>query len=654
MLWRWRPPPPEPRPVLESFHRRVLDQLRNRRAPWQQHQLSKDRIWPERFPSGQPYAGVQGLHLLCWAFDEGYLDPRWATRDRIEAAGGRISKDQTGVLPLPARDPDSPPAESPPAQDGPEAGRCFLFNIVQAEGLFLPLRDEQSPPSWAVYDRVERLLQASGVGRRHEPGAQAGYRLGEDRIVLPAQNRFAGAQRYYQTLLHELGHGTGHPARLNRPGLAAASRDGPASIAAAREELRAEIGTLMTGVRIGLGHRPRHGEFYTKPWIQLLASDPRELVRAAADAWRMSEVLLAGARELKERTQDPSPARPRSPEAPQIRIRRGAPAPISPQRPALGPPRPAPGAGVLERFGWRGPEAEWIALVCRHSGWFTRAQFCAHFHCRRNRALRFVRRLLRRRHGVEEALSGLPTTTRLCRIAAKALYRALDIERVPHPGASAWVRLRRLLSLDYVLDHPQQRWLPTGREKVWALEALGLSRRLFPCRHYAGHAQGRSRYFPRKLPLALEKDRAIFVYVDPGRDTDSELLSWGVEHARLWAALRARNHPVHVVAVARDDLRRERAGKLLRCWERPGPEAGFRPRDPEEDKTIRRIEQAVLANDQEYLARYGGAVKAMDHRQALLDRADAPTPQNCIRIDRGRTWLSVRIPAQTEGTVWIP
>ncbi|MDE2927096.1 MAG: hypothetical protein OXT71_11920 [Acidobacteriota bacterium] len=81
-----------------------------------------------------------------------------------------------------------------------------------------------------------------------------------------------------------------------------------------------------------------------------------------------------------------------------------------------------------------------------------------------------------------------------------------------------------------------------------ALEALGLSRRLFPCRHYAGHAQGRSRHFPRKLPLAVEEDRATFVYVDPGRDTDSELPSWGAAHARLWAALRARKRPVHVVA----------------------------------------------------------------------------------------------------------
>ena len=590
MFWRRRVPPPEPRPVLESFVLRVLDQLRNRRSPWRQHQPSEYRIWPERFPSHQSYAGVQGLHLLCWAVERGYSDPRWGTRDRIKAAGGRIPKNRTGILSLPAQNLDSPSPESPPAEDGSEEGSAALFNVEQAGGLFLPLRDDRTSPSWAVYDRVERLLAASGVDRRHEPGDQACYHLGKDRIVLPPQDRFPGAQHYYQTLLHELGHGTGHPDRLNRPVLAAA-----------REELRAEIAALMTGVRIGLGHRPRHGEFYTDRWIQLLESDPRELVGAAADAWRMSEALLAAGRELKERTDEPSSVRPGVLEAPRIRIRQVAPMLLSPPRPALGPPRPAPGADVLERFGWHGPVAEWIALVCRHGGWFTRAQFCAHFRCRRNRALRFV---------------------------------------------------RRLLSLDYVLDHPHQRWLPTGREKVWALQALGLSRRLFPCRHYAGHAQGRSRYFPRKLPLALEEDRATFVYVDPGRDTDSELLSWGVEHARLWAALRAQDHPVHVVAVARDDLRQERAEKVLRRWSRPGPEAEFRPLSPEEEQVIRRIEQAVRTNDQECLAHYGGFVNAMDHRQALLERATAPIPKNRIRIDRGRTWLSVWIPAEPEGGVW--
>ena len=34
---------------------------------------------------------------------------------------------------------------------------------------------------------------------------------------------------------------------------------------------------------------------------------------------------------------------------------------------------------ALEPLGWTGREAEWIALVCLHSGVFTRAQFCHYF-----------------------------------------------------------------------------------------------------------------------------------------------------------------------------------------------------------------------------------------------------------------------------------
>ena len=54
---------------------------------------------------------------------------------------------------------------------------------------------------------------------------------------------------------------------------------------------------------------------------------------------------------------------------------------------------------ALEPLGWTGREAEWIALVCLHSGVFTRAQFCYYFDAFRNRAQRFVEALIERRSG---------------------------------------------------------------------------------------------------------------------------------------------------------------------------------------------------------------------------------------------------------------
>ena len=46
--------------------------------------------------------------------------------------------------------------------------------------------------------------------------------------------------------------------------------------------------------------------------------------------------------------------------------------------------------------------------------------------------------------------------------------------------------MRRLLSLDFVLEHPDMNWLPAEPEKAAFFEELGLSRRLIPRRIYYG------------------------------------------------------------------------------------------------------------------------------------------------------------------------
>ena len=57
---------------------------------------------------------------------------------------------------------------------------------------------------------------------------------------------------------------------------------------------------------------------------------------------------------------------------------------------------------ALAALGWTGREAEWIALVCLHSGVFTRPQFCHYFDTQRKQtASRFVKALVARRAAVE-------------------------------------------------------------------------------------------------------------------------------------------------------------------------------------------------------------------------------------------------------------
>ena len=59
----------------------------------------------------------------------------------------------------------------------------------------------------------------------------------------------------------------------------------------------------------------------------------------------------------------------------------------------------------LEPLGWTGDDAEWIALVCLHSGVFTRAQFCQYFDTSRKRAERFVKALMERRSARDERVA---------------------------------------------------------------------------------------------------------------------------------------------------------------------------------------------------------------------------------------------------------
>ena len=100
-----------------------------------------------------------------------------------------------------------------------------------------------------------------------------------------------------------------------------------------------------------------------------------------------------------------------------------------------------------------------------------------------------------RRLAADETLEG----RKVCRICGRGIYRALGVEDIRHRRtASDEVLLRRLLSLDYVLEHTGLSWLPTEPEKVGAFEALGIERRLLPSRLYRGAAGNTRRYFPLK------------------------------------------------------------------------------------------------------------------------------------------------------------
>ena len=223
---------------------------------------------------------------------------------------------------------------------------------------------------------------------------------------------------------------------------------------------------------------------------------------------------------------------------------------------------------ALEPFGWTGRRAEWIALACLHSGVFTRAQWARFADAHPEQVRRGVHALINRGVAAEETVPGIRGIGRVCRIFARSLYRALGAEHIRHRrGASTEVLMRRLLSLDYVLEHPGLPWLPTEHEKVGAFQALGLERALLPSRLYRGAAGDTRRYFPVKLPVALDSPpRRVRLRGTRPRDRHRAPFMGQAHTVGSGGRSKDQGRSVEVVAVTRTSRETERARRVMRGW----------------------------------------------------------------------------------------
>ena len=217
--------------------------------------------------------------------------------------------------------------------------------------------------------------------------------------------------------------------------------------------------------------------------------------------------------------------------------------------------------------------------------------------------------------------------------------------------ATTHVLMRRVLSLDYLIERPTLGWLPTEADKVRRFEALGIDRAVLPYRKYGEGEKGQPRYFALKLPIAIDARAATFVYVDAGQSTDSELRAWGVAHAPLWAALRARTFAVHVVAVGTGVDAAERAAPVLKRWTQNGDGQGAADpvgptkADPDIRQEIARLEAAISGGNRDLLRAAGGFDKAADRLVFLQQLPDGTPTKATARgaIDRFTIWPTVRL-----------
>lgn len=285
-------------PFHEEFAEKIIKMLEEGTAPWQKPWTPAQNMAPRNPLSGTVYRGVNRLHLAM----QGYADPRWMTLKQANDAGYRIKQgsrstpvvyyqftreqDKMDENGQPVLGDDGTPVRETVELARPILRMARVFNAAQVEN-FPPIPEQEKAFAWNPQEKAEAVLANSGAIIRHDQRDRAFYRPSSDEIHLPPKTRFAQADQYYATALHELGHWTGHPDRLNR-------EFGPfGSSTYAKEELRAEISSWMVGQDIGVGHDPGQHAAYVKSWIAALKDDPLEIMRACRDAERIHDFVLS-------------------------------------------------------------------------------------------------------------------------------------------------------------------------------------------------------------------------------------------------------------------------------------------------------------------------------------------------------------------------
>ena len=283
----------------EAYHEKIAAELTAAieagTAPWMKPWAPGESSRPMNAVTGHHYRGINPLMLMA----RGYGDPRWIGFAQAKGKGASVRKGEKGtpilrVLPPRTKtDADGAPlldADGNERTGPPMIKVLHVWHVSQVDGLELPSLGQETVNTWEACELAEAALTGSGVPIDHDRGDRACYNPNADRIRLPERDQFPEALGYYHTALHELGHATGHTSRLSRHDAATWGAFGTQKYA--REELVAEIASMMAGAQLGTGSTPQHGAAYVANWLTALKDDAKEIVRAASAAQKAADWIV--------------------------------------------------------------------------------------------------------------------------------------------------------------------------------------------------------------------------------------------------------------------------------------------------------------------------------------------------------------------------
>lgn len=261
--------------------------------------------------TGTHYSGGNrfSLSMHCFAFD--ITDNRFCTWNQANRMGWKVNGDATPLivekwLPQSWYKRDESGEVVTDEGGNPVFGgsrmklvSCFkVYSLSQIEGApqiekaYVPKAPERVRTE--LDDMMDALKDSSRCVVSERVSNRAYYEPFADRITIPKRDEFTSMQSALRTLLHEMGHSTGHERALNRTMTGRFGSKGYAF-----EELIAELTAVFTASYLNTelaaddeDKCKRNHAAYLQSWLKKLQSDPDYLYKAAAGAAKASDFII--------------------------------------------------------------------------------------------------------------------------------------------------------------------------------------------------------------------------------------------------------------------------------------------------------------------------------------------------------------------------
>lgn len=267
----------------------IIKELDKGNIPWRKEWDTTDKSpLPINLASGKGYNGMNFFSLYLKSLNSDFDDQRFATFKQIKDKGGYVKKGEKGSPILYYSKTEN--------KENPEKEKFFVrwstvFNVSQTKGLDLGITDSKDfkDPSWNIEKNVDNILDKLSITVDDTGSDSASYSSKTKIITMPHKGAFKNKKAYYGTLLHEVTHWA-----VDRGVLDKKESGEDKKTTYAKEELRAEIGSIMLCAKLGI-NLPKADEnniAYVKGWSKLLKDQPGEIIKAASDAQKLANYVI--------------------------------------------------------------------------------------------------------------------------------------------------------------------------------------------------------------------------------------------------------------------------------------------------------------------------------------------------------------------------